>query len=78
MSVLGRAWLRTLRHDNFFNPPAHLCAVTYVTEISMHVTLSSQSHSHSLFPNLTLLQNLELLLKTERNQRVYTMGVACE
>ena len=24
---------------NFFNPPAHLCAVTYITEISLHVTL---------------------------------------
>ena len=26
----------------FFNPPAHLCAVTYITEISLHVTLNNQ------------------------------------
>ena len=26
----------------FFSPPAHLCAVTYVTEISLIVTLKSQ------------------------------------
>ena len=29
---------------NFFNLPAHPCAVTYITEISLHVTLSKQSH----------------------------------
>ena len=27
------------------SPPAHPCAVTYMTEISLHVTLSNQSHS---------------------------------
>ena len=26
--------------SNFFSPPAHLCAVTYITEISLNVTLS--------------------------------------
>ena len=26
--------------SNFFSPPAHLCAVTYITEISLHVPLS--------------------------------------
>ena len=26
----------------FFNPPAHLCAVTYMTEISLIVTLNNQ------------------------------------
>ena len=31
--------------SNFFSPPAHLCAVTYITEILLHVTLSNQSHS---------------------------------
>ena len=29
---------------NFFSPPAHLCAVTYITEMSLHVTLSNKSH----------------------------------
>ena len=46
--------LRTLRNvngvgarvrSNFFSPPVHLCAVTYITEISLHVPLSIQSHS---------------------------------
>ena len=37
-----------LQTSNFlFSPPAHLCAVTYITEISLHVTLSNQSHSLS-------------------------------
>ena len=34
---------------NFFNPPAHRCAVTYITEISLRVTLTNQSHSLSIF-----------------------------
>ena len=28
------------RRSNFFSPPAHLCAVTYMTEISLIVTLN--------------------------------------
>ena len=36
----------------FFSPPAHLCAITYITEISLHVTLSYQSHS--LTPNFEI------------------------
>ena len=32
------------RRSNFFSPPTHLCAVTYITEISLLVTLSSQFH----------------------------------
>ena len=36
------------RRFNFFSPPAHLCTVTYVTEISLHVTLGNQSHSLTL------------------------------
>ena len=32
----------------FFSPPAYLCAVTYITAISLHRTLSNISHSHSL------------------------------
>ena len=30
------------RRSNFFSPPAHLCAVTYMTEISLIVTLNNQ------------------------------------
>ena len=48
VSVLGRARLRTLpivygvgspTVNFFFSPPAHLCAVTYITGISLHVSL---------------------------------------
>ena len=28
------------RRFNFFNPPAHLCAVIYMTEISLNVTFT--------------------------------------
>ena len=38
-------WFSTLWIWNFFSPPVHLCAVTSITEISLHVTLSNQSHS---------------------------------
>ena len=31
------------RRFNFFNPPTHMCAATYLTEISLHVTLNNQS-----------------------------------
>ena len=30
------------RRSNFFSPPAHLCAVTYMTEISLIVTLNNK------------------------------------
>ena len=33
------------RSNFFFNSPAHLCAVTYMTEISFHVTLNNQFNS---------------------------------
>ena len=36
------------RKLNFFNPPAHLCAVTYITEISLYVTLNNHSHSRNI------------------------------
>ena len=29
------------RSSNFFSPPAHLCVVTYMTEISLIVTLNN-------------------------------------
>ena len=43
-------WEPDRRFNFFFNPPVHLCVVTYKTEISLHVTLSNQSSSltHSL------------------------------
>ena len=33
----------------FFSPPAHLCAVTYMTEISLIVTLNKPIHSLTHF-----------------------------
>ena len=36
------------RRSNFFSPPAHHCAVTYITEIPLHVTL--KKHFYSLTP----------------------------
>ena len=42
------------RRSNFFSPPAHLCAVTYMTEISLIVTLNRQFNNinnRSVFNN---------------------------
>ena len=37
------------RRFNFlFSPHTDLCAVTYITDISLHMTLNNQSHSYSL------------------------------
>ena len=41
-------WEPDRKFNFFFSPRTHLCAVTYITEISLHVTLSNQSHSHLL------------------------------
>ena len=40
------------RRSNFFSPPVHLCTVAYITEISLHVTLSNQSHSLNISINV--------------------------
>ena len=42
-------WEPDRRSNFFFSPPAHLCAVTYMTEISLIVTLKTNSLTHSLF-----------------------------
>ena len=36
------AWEPGRRYNFFFSPPAHLCAATYMTEISLIVTLNNQ------------------------------------
>ena len=38
-------WEPDGRSNFFLNPPAHLCAITYVTEISLPMKLSNRSHS---------------------------------
>ena len=43
------------RKFNFFNPPVHQCAVTYITEISLHVTLNNQSHSLAIYYTIIVL-----------------------
>ena len=43
-------WEPDRRSNFFFSPPAHLCAVTYMTEISLIVTLNNQINSTQLKP----------------------------
>ena len=42
------AWEPDRTYNFFFSPPAHLCAVTYMTEISLIVTLNNQFNSTQL------------------------------
>ena len=43
---MSMAWEPDRRSNFFFNPPAHLCAVTYMTEISLIVTLNNPISPH--------------------------------
>ena len=45
---MSMAWEPDRRSNSFFSPPAHLCAVTYMTEIPLIVTLNNHSLTHSL------------------------------
>ena len=50
------AWDPDRRSNSFFSPPAHLCAVTYMTEISLIVTLNNQfTHSLTYIANIIQL-----------------------
>ena len=42
-------WEPDRRSTFFFSPPAHLCAVTYMTEILLIVTLNNHFNSTQLF-----------------------------
>ena len=42
---MSMAWEPDRRFNFFFNRPAHLCAVTYMTEILLIVTLNNHNHS---------------------------------
>ena len=46
---MSMAWEPDRRSNFFFSPPAHLCAVTYMTEISLIVTLNNQFNSTQSF-----------------------------
>ena len=48
---MSMAWEPDRRSNFFFSPPAHLCAVTYMTEISLIVTLNNKFNSTQ--PNAT-------------------------
>ena len=59
------AWEPDRRSNFFFSPPAHLCAVTYMTEISLIVTLNNQFNSTQLnSSNVRLLASRSLQVKT--------------
>ena len=45
---MSMAWEPDRRSNFFFSPHAHLCAVTYIAERSLIVTLSNQFTSHHL------------------------------
>ena len=64
---MSMAWEPDHRSNFFFNPPAHLCAVTYMTEISLIVTLNNQFHLHLhriFFYYLNIRNYKELLART--------------
>ena len=44
---MSMAWEPDRRSNSFFSPPAHLCAVTYMTEISLIVTLNNRFTHYS-------------------------------
>ena len=46
---MSMAWELDRRSNFFFNPPVHLCAVTYLTEISLIVTLNNKFTSPLTF-----------------------------
>ena len=54
------------RRSNFFSPPAHRCAVTYMTEISLIVTLNNQFTSHA--PHLRADHYLQVFIPINGTQ----------
>ena len=44
------AWEPDRRYNVFFSPPAHLCAVTCMTEISLIVTLNNKFNQSKSYP----------------------------
>ena len=53
---MSMAWEPDRRSNFFFSPPAHLCAVTYMTEISLIVTLNNQFNSTQLLSKIQRIQ----------------------
>ena len=53
---MSMAWEPDRRYNFFFSPPAHICAVTNMTEISLIVTLNNQFNSIQSINEFDLLQ----------------------
>ena len=62
------AWEPDRRSNFFFSPPAHLCAVTYMTEISLIVTLNNQFNSTQLNAYWLCCQLVEKKYYFEKNE----------
>ena len=73
-------WEPDRRSNFFFSPPAHLCAVTYMTEISLIVTLNNQfnNNNNNLHPNFNywtlFVSGTELYIITDRQTDRQTNG----
>ena len=59
-------WEPDRRSNFFFSPPAHLCAVTYMTEISLIVTLNNKFNS----------TQLKVRTKTVNNRSAHTYSAS--
>ena len=71
---MSMAWEPDRRSNSFFSPPAHLCAVTYMTEISLIVTLNNQfthTHSHKLKSRLTSIIRNSFIFKNSNCRYKY-------
>ena len=58
---MSMAWEPDRMFNFFFGPPAHLCAITYVTEISLNVMLNNHIHSLRKIPLILSLRSLSPL-----------------
>ena len=67
---MSMAWEPDRRSNFFFNPPAHLCAVTYMTEISLTVTLNNKFTSPHLIRVI-----MRIIRVITRNIRVITRNL---
>ena len=65
------AWEPDRRSNFFFSPPAHLCAVTYMTEISLIVTLNNQFNSTQVQSKERKFYGLPKIHKRKQIQDLY-------
>ena len=67
------------RFSFFFSPHAHLCAVTYITDTSLHVTLRNQSSSFQFLSSYKLISVYIMFCfymnHRKKNQRTDTVPV---